>query len=78
MAFTSDAKKTLISTTKFTDAFVVRVVKEAIDKIVNGGQKGFTEALCPALRENAEKAFTESEEWLAAMKYVEPIPSMTI
>ena len=78
VAFTSDAKKTLISTTKFTDAFVVRVVKEAIDKIVNGGQKGFTEALCPALRENAEKAFTESEEWLAAMKYVEPIPSMTI
>jgi cobaltochelatase CobS len=78
VAYPEDAKRTMITTTKFTDAYVTQQVNDAIDMIVNGAEKGFTQALCPDLRANAAKAYKESKDWMAAMKYIEPIANMSI
>ena len=65
VAFDETAKKTLLDKTKFTDAYITRMTNEAIDMIVNGGLEGFTKALTPDIRDNAKKAFEESQSWIA-------------
>jgi cobaltochelatase CobS len=68
VAFESDptAKATILSTTKFTDSYILMKVNDAINAIVGGGKKEWASALTPMIREDADFAWEQSQSWIAS------------
>jgi hypothetical protein len=69
VAFDTDAKKTIIDATKFTDSYIDMQVKDAIKLILSGSQ-GFTDSLTPYLQKKAAPLFDTYKELLVADFFV--------
>lgn len=72
VAFPADARATLLNTTKYTTDYIDNLVKQAIDKVVNGKNEvqGFISILAPDVKSTAGNSRGQSREWKIAEDYL--------